>query len=347
MLLRNVSFTPVPTRQMTDPKALSLPVSYATFGVVPQQNPPIPPDQLNRNPSATYEASITLLALLKHGDLANAKELADALDYALHHDNHGDPLPLAPDQSAGLHNAYESGDIALLNDQSSGGGKAGDVRLAGFTASYCGATSYCLVLDGATGGNNAFAILALAAAYQQFSNTTYLNDALEIGNWIYGILLDNTNMGYGGYYQGYTDGGPPHSLIFGKSTENNADIFAAFTALAAFEQQLGNPGLASVWTTRANIAGDFVMMYDPENGRFNAGAVPAGTQASYGVCPNGPQKGSDVINTCDFVDSDTFPTLALAGTQRYGGQIDWTGRSSMCGECFRRNSGLAVRCSRV
>ena len=75
---------------------------------------------------------------------------------------------------------------------------------------------------------------------------------------------------------------------------------------------------------RANIAGDFVtLMYDSADGRFNAGSVPVGTPPSAGVCPYGPQKGNDVINICDFVDSNTFTTLALAATQRYSNQINW------------------------
>ena len=76
----------------------------------------------------------------------------------------------------------------MLNGQSTGA-LAGNVRLAGFSSS-TSPTGYCLVLDGATGGNNAFAILALVAAYRQFGNVTYLNDALEIANWIVGNLQD-------------------------------------------------------------------------------------------------------------------------------------------------------------
>src|SRR6266699_5277589 len=122
--------------------------------------------------------------------------------------------------SCGLHNAYETGDIALFNDQNSGAGagRAGDVRLAGFT---CGATSqtgFCLELDGATGGNNAWAILALMAVYRQSGNANYLNDAITIGNWIVANLLDQTGTGYGGYYVGYPDQGvpSPKPLILGK-----------------------------------------------------------------------------------------------------------------------------------
>src|ERR1035437_544846 len=43
VLLDNIRFTPVPNRQTTDPKALSLPLSTQTFGVVSQQSPPFPP----------------------------------------------------------------------------------------------------------------------------------------------------------------------------------------------------------------------------------------------------------------------------------------------------------------
>ncbi len=330
VLLDNIVFYPLPSRQITDPRALSFPLSTRTFGVIPLQNPdlsrprfPFPPDQVNRNVTTIYESALTVLALLKRAwaeDLSDALQIVNTFDYALHHDSHGDPLPVAPDGSVGLHNAYQSGDIALLNDQPPPkAGEAGDVRLAGFSATSC-PTGFCLVLDGATGGNNAFAILALLAAYKRFRDARYLNDARMIGKWIVGKLTD-TGMGYGGYYLGYPDEGKPKNLITSKSAENNADIFAAFTALS---REVGDPAEAALWTTRASIAGDFVMqMFDSVNGRFNAGSAPAGTPQGPGICPNGPEKGNDVINTCDFLDSTTFATLALAAAPRYRKQIDW------------------------
>jgi hypothetical protein len=142
-----------------------------------------------------------------------------------------------------------------------------------------------------------------------------------------------TGKGYGGYYAGYPDQGvpPPKLLNQGKSTENNADIFAAFTALATFDSSNAN-----AWTAAANVGGDFVMqMFDLTNGRFNTGTVPLGTVAQPGVCPTGAQKGNDIINAlgpdCDFLDSDTFTTLAMAAAPRYfnyqlpnGAVMDWT-----------------------
>ena len=135
------------------------------------------------------------------------------------------------------------------------------------------------MLDGATGGNNAFAVLALANAYQQIpgNNVNYLNDALAIANWIVANLRDNTGNGYGGFYLGYPDMGCiPKILIASKSTENNADIFAAFSLLAQIEMGLGNSAAAAYWTNEANAAGNLVMaMFDTNLGRFNAGTVQA------------------------------------------------------------------------
>jgi len=333
VLLDNIRFVPAPANRA---KALSFPLANQTFGVVPLQTAaagpiPFPPDQLLRNLTTTYESAIALIALLSRGksaDVTNALEIADAIDYALHHDNQGDPIPPAPDGSAGLHNGYENGDLPLFNNQSSPKqGRAGNSRLAGFTATQqCPSTGYCLVLDGATGSNNAFAILALLAAHKKSGKTAYLDDAREIGRWITQNLMDNSGTGYGGYFAGYPDQGvpPPKPLMTNKSTENNADIFAALTALAAVETKQGNSAAAANWTAEANVAGDFVMqMFDAAKGRFNVGTVPAGTAPGPGVCPNGAQQGIDVIDTCDFLDADTFATLAMAGASRYSNQIDW------------------------
>jgi hypothetical protein len=328
VLLDNIQFNPEPTLQ---PAALSFPLANQTFGVLPQQAPPIPSDQVLRNTTTIYESALAEYVLLARGapqDLQNAELIADAFDYALHHESHGDPIPAATGGYTGLHNGYENGDIGLYNNQPPPLlGQAGDVRLAGFTdTSLCSPSSYCLVLDGATGGNNAFAIIALVDAYRQFGNVNYLNDALTIGNWIVGNLTDTTGTGYGGYYVGYGDEGipPPKPLETGKSIENNADIFAAFTALANIQSQMGNGNAAASWTAAANVAGDFVMqMYDPIHGRFNVGTSPVGTPPSPGTCPTGAVKGNDVINVCDFLDSNTFTTLAMAGAPRYQNQINW------------------------
>ena len=89
-------------------------------------------------------------------------------------------------------------------------GEVGDVRLSGFTTgtgSGC-PLDYNFVLDDAAGGKNAFAILAFVAAYSQFNDMRYLNDAITVGNWIVANLLDPASVSYGGYFAGYTVGNP-------------------------------------------------------------------------------------------------------------------------------------------
>src|SRR5439155_13108394 len=135
-----------------------------------------------------------------------------------------------------------NGDISSLNGRTmSNPERMRDVRLAGFTgSSECAPSQFCLVFNGATGGNNAWAILALVAAVEELDDVRYLDDATLIGNWIVGNLTDKT--GYGGYFLGYPDERIyPKPLLKAKSVEHNADIFAAFTALAAVNSQIGNP----------------------------------------------------------------------------------------------------------
>ncbi|MEZ5356255.1 MAG: hypothetical protein R2762_26775 [Bryobacteraceae bacterium] len=333
VLLDNIRFEPVPTAQQS---ALSFPLANEPFGIVPAADKlpgrvEIPPDQVAANLTTIYESSLVLLLQLARGtaaDLADARLIADAFVYALAHDNQGLPLPPAPDTSRGLHSAYASGDAALRNNQgpSQGSGLAGQVRLAGFSiaSNLCGPSHYCLVLDGATGGNNAFAMLALTAAYRQFNDIGYLNAARTIGNWIHGNLLDTTGTGYGGYYLGYPDRGEPKVLQTGKSIENNADLFRAFDSLAVAADGLGLPAEAAQWRSRSRIAGDFVMaMFDQVQGRFHAGTVPSGTPPSAGIAPTGLSRGNDVINVFDFLDAQTFTTLAMAASPTYRGAIDW------------------------
>ncbi len=338
LLLDNIRFEPAPQSQIN---RLSFPLGTEAFGVIPRANVqpgrvPLPSDQVLRNLTTIYETALVILAFLDRGtpeDLAAARQLADAFDYALHHDNRGDPLPVGPDNARGLHSGYSSGDLALLNGQGPGAGRAGEVRLPGFTAStqLCGPTAFCLVLDGATGGNVAFAMLALMAAYEAFGEEKYLEDARILGRWIEGNLRDTTGTGYGGYFLGYPDQGvTPKPLIRAKSIENDADIFVAFTLLGAIERRLGNVARADQWRERAAEAGDFVMeLYDPVSGCFQAGTVPPGTPPSAGIKPEGLRRGDDVVNTFRFLDANTFVTLAMAESSRYRTRIDWR-RPALC-----------------
>jgi len=322
ILLDNIQFLPVPAAQAN---AVSFPQANEVLGVVHASNVvsgrvPIPPDQVLANLTTTYESALAELAMLAGGKPAAARLVADAFVAALNGENQGAPLPKAPDGSTGIHNGMFSGDLLLYNDQAPGAGLQGQVRLAGFSlagmadgsySNLCGPSHFCLVLDGATGGNAAFAIMALGEAYRWFDDPRYLNAARTIGNWIYGTLLDDSGGSFGGYFAGFPDEGiVPKTVEQGKSIENKADIFRAFTTLATLTRANGSTQEAGEWDRRAAIAGDFVMkVYDTSTGRFFAGTTGTGKQ--------------ETINPTPFLDAQTFVTLALADSPRYRDAVDW------------------------
>ena len=327
----NIRLDPVPAIQTS---AVGLPVTYQTFGLIPTQSAitarvPIAPDQLLRNLSAVYDASLTLIALSRRGtsgDLSGVAAIANSLDYLLGHDNNGDPIPAAADGSRGFHNGYEAGESRLLNDEvPAGRGLKGQARFAGFSGGtgLCGAGGYCLVLDGGTSGNNATAIQCLLAAWRRLHTTAYLDDARVVGKWI--LSLADNQTGFGGYFNGYDDSSPvPKQVNQGKSTESNALIFSAFTALAAAEQTAGNSPASASWTTAAQTAGDFVIaMFDKTAGKFNAGSVPASIKPGPGISPTGPARGNDVTNVFDFIDANSLPVITMAASPSYQNTIDW------------------------
>lgn len=328
LLLDDIRIEPVPARQAT---IAALPSAFRTCGVVPAADAmpgrvPIPPDQLLRNVATIYEASLVLWALLRDGSAASraaARQIADTLVAVHARDNSGLPLPKTAG-GAGLRNAYMNGPATLLNDQVSGG-KAGEARLAGFSiaSERCGPSRFCLVLDGATGGNNAFAVIALLAAWRQFGEARYLEAARSIATWIHEALLDPSLEGFGGYFAGFEDGGAPDRRLASKSVENNADIAAAFWMLADVESEQCRRAEAEQWKRRARAAGAFVLrMYDARTGRFFAGTAPPGATGP-GLRLDGERRGQDVINTYDFLDANTFIPLALMALPDYRDAIDW------------------------
>ncbi len=332
VLLDNIRFEPVPA---SNANAIGFPNSFATVGVIPSADPAgVGPDQGLRNLATTYDSALVLIALLRRGaaaDLTSARRLADTFVYALENDVSGPyGIPPSPSGARGLHDGYSSGELPLRNDQLLGDGKRGEIRLAGYSGGLpCGPTGYCLVLEGATGGANAFAQLALLDAYDALGDVAYLDAAREIATWIVENLRDRAVAGYGGYFLGYafSQEQGEQLLVRSKSTENNADVFAAMRALAEVEESLGRGGEAGRWRDAATEAGDFVLrMFDSNSGRFRAGTLPDGPDgpaAGPGLCPAGPQIGADFLNDCDFLDSNTFAVLSLAPHDPYRNAIDW------------------------
>lgn len=343
--------------------------------------PAIYSDQVNRNIAPIYESSLALLFFLDQKDFENARMIADAfvealrysgvpgnptyippapksLDYRLCEYGNAPVPPITKEPTEGamiLASSYQGGRLFTMGDPFVSSDY--NVRNGGFTLAEptpevppgrkevdCGLSRYCLVLDGTTGGNNAFAMLALLGASRVFEPDKpgrYLRAARSIGKWIDLNLLDTDPASYGGFFLGWNDEGQISKGIFltGKSVENNGDLFIAYRLLAERERQTGDEmGTADRWIELSKVAAAFVLeMFDPVEGRFYSGTVPIaqkeifpGLKFANSDCQTGSGcsaapgcgKGHDMLNTFDFLDAQTFTTLPLARFPEFA-SIDW------------------------
>ena len=119
-----------------------------------------------------------------------------------------------------------------------------------------------------------WAMLAFLAAYRHFQTPLIfmMRSLLAIG--LVADLLDTSGNSFGGYFTGYKGGETPDVLIRGKSTRNNAEIWAAFSQLAAIEASRGNTLHPLTGRSKPDAAGDFVVhMFSPVRGSFYAGTT--------------------------------------------------------------------------
>ena len=375
VLVRKIRFTPAPS---STNNALGFPLANETYGINPLQladcgllkdkkgnNLPIGPDQVNRNLTTIYESALVLMGLIEHGDNVNAKLLADAFVRTVTTPSarvlHVRPGVAGDPSGVFLNSGYSSGQLGLDDDlyQPVLGGtdrivaSRGDSALAGFGVGPNGAggSNYCLVLDGGTGGNNAFAMLALIKASRAFESGPegpYLSAARSIALWMdqnlkaplspdYDATVDGASQTKlrGGFYLGWNDGGSDldgyknSTFLYGKSIENNADLYAAMQALAFRESETGDRfQLSNHWIDLSHWAGDFVMRNSTQTGgvlHFYAGTVPCSQRVDPGIIPApftlSDKPDCEVVNAFDFLDSTTFVALAMAGSSEY--PIDW------------------------
>jgi hypothetical protein len=217
-------------------------------------------DYVFRNTAYTYDNSVAILAFLADGSkdsIRRARVVGDAFVYAADHDrtytNHQ------------IRTAYSTGDIALFPGWLANG-KAGTVPISGFYDLQ--SQAYEEVADNLDidTGNNAWAMIALLALYQETLDTNYLTTAQAIGQVI------NTFRSDTGTYQGFLGGiwnaesSSPSNRAYA-STEHNLDIYAAFSRMY---QITGDPA----WSDGAEHAREFVeAMWDDSLGCYLAGTT--------------------------------------------------------------------------
>ena len=145
-------------------------------------------------------------------------------------------------------------------------------------------------------GNMAWVGQALVQLYAATGESSYLQGASAIGEWIQANAYDT--RGSGGYTGGEEAGG---AKIEWKSTEHNIDLFGFFTMLAGATHD-------SVWSTRAAWARRFVeSMWDAPKRMFWVGTGEDGVSVNRSVRPE---------------DVNSWSYLALQDPA-YAGSLDW------------------------
>ncbi|MGD0867802.1 MAG: hypothetical protein ABSA49_19880 [Rhizomicrobium sp.] len=141
---------------------------------------------------------------------------------------------------------------------------------------------------GSDTGNMAWAMLALLALARDGQGEKYRDGALRIAHWVATNFDSRAPRGF----MGGTFGDQPTPQINRwKSTEHNADVAAAFSALAAATGD-------THWSIRADTASSFVAaMWDRKCRCFAAGTTEDGTTR----------------NTTLALDAQIWPLLAIPG----------------------------------
>jgi len=271
------------------------PLLLASYPPVAGQQPEI---QALRGVAFTYDNALASIALFACGKAQSARRIADALAYATLHD---------PDYQDGrLRNAYAAGPL-----------KNGPMTLPGYWSTQRNAWNQDAYQISSATGNQAWGALALLEAFRQTHEEPYLKAAQRVLRWTEQKTYDSRPPeGFIGGYYGYP---PEQARQDWKSTEHNADLAAAWTAL----DQLHADEHAA---RQAKIARQFVFsQWDAREGRFLIGTL-------------GDGRTSD--RSRSGLDAQIWPLIALqdppADWHRVFSFIDQAHRSG-AGYGFKRN----------
>ena len=225
-------------------------------------------DMVLKNVAFTYDNVLALLAFLARGttaDMERAQLIVDALVYAINNDRYF--------TDGRLRNAYQGGDLTLPPGWRPNG-RSDTVRMPGWMDPNDFAWHENGGHVGTHTGNMAWAIIGLLSYYEQAGRSQYLDAAKVLAEWIQAETRDA--RGAGGYTGGY-DGWEPTSnnpggqtKLLWKSTENNIDVYVAFTRLY---RATGD----ATWQARAAHARQFVeAMWNDTGEHFWTGTTEDG-----------------------------------------------------------------------
>ncbi|MDR1677558.1 MAG: hypothetical protein LBS44_04110, partial [Deltaproteobacteria bacterium] len=212
-----------------------------------------------------YDNAAAVLALSYAGKHERARQLAEAIVYAVNNDRYF--------SDGRIRNAYMSGDPRSFPGWKSPKGKE-FARSPGFY-DYKTAMFYedASAMSTST-GNCAWAMLALMEVYSEApSHKEFLEATLRLADF---VLTLGTEVGFTGGYEGFDS---EQVKVSYKSTEHNADLVAAFGRLAKLTNQ------AKYAEASAKAKAFVLSMYDSEKGLFYTGTGPDGLTPNRTVIP--------------------------------------------------------------
>jgi hypothetical protein len=120
-------------------------------------------------------------------------------------------------------------------------------------------------------------MIALISAYKRLNKSEYLSTAERLGEWVEENLKDF--RGAGGYLGGFDGWEPNPKKLLYKSTEQNLDLYVAFTKLYELTKE-------EKWRERALHAKKFILaMWDENEGKFWTGTKEDGVTINKDVVP--------------------------------------------------------------
>lgn len=207
-----------------------------------------------RDVAFTYDNALAAIALFACGKPRSARRIADALVVAIDHD-------------------LEYHDGRIRNAYAAGPPKDGALALPGYWDAGRKAWSQDAYQVSFATGNAAWAALALLEAHRRTRQASYLDAARRILEWTRTNTFDERAPA--GFVGGWFVASPHPVRQDWKSTEQNVDLAAAWTAL-----DRAAPDATA--RAQAAIAGDFVRsQWDAKEGRFSIGTGPDGRTSDH------------------------------------------------------------------
>ncbi|MDR1210131.1 MAG: terpene cyclase/mutase family protein [Clostridiales bacterium] len=247
----------------------NLSASGQILPVFPRSYAPAPPGTdaaVINNFAYLYDGAAAAMALSYAGKPERARQIADAIVYALRNDRFfGDGR---------LRNAYSGGDPRSFPGWLSGKGGA-FARLPGFYSASDKTWDEDYYAVSTSTGNVAWAIMALCEVYENAGrDEDYLRAAAEAGDFVL-TLFDNRG-GFTGGYEGWEGG---QTRVTYKSTEHNIDLITAFGRLGKLTGE-------RKYADASGQAKAFVLsMFDKTRGCFYTGTTDDGVTISRDVLP--------------------------------------------------------------